>query len=136
MLTAQSRLNQSFARASDGFFYCYGTVTFTDVLAVACVYLSLAITVMWWLPEPKLNLLANWSCQRTAFFTPSIQTCNWTTPAGEFPDARTSRGELTVLPDAGAQILAASFAELGGAQFLYPPVCRATSAPPKPSSLM
>src|SRR5438876_9327888 len=99
----------------------YGTVTLTAV--VACpMYLSFATTAMRCLPEVRLNFFASWSPHFMYCFLPSIDTCNWLTPAGELPEAFTNSGEVTVAPFEIPQILPAIFAEFGGGQFFQPPV--------------
>ena len=86
----------------------------TLIAVVACpMYLSFATTAMRCFPEVSINFFASWSPHFVYCFFPSIQTCNWFTPAGELPDAFTSSGEVTVAPFEIPQILAARFAEVG-----------------------
>src|SRR5438270_3678858 len=69
-------------------------------------------------PPFRVNFFASWSFHFWYFFAPSIQTSRRWTPAGELPLAFTSTGEVTLALAAGPQILAARFAELGGAQLV------------------
>src|SRR5207253_299763 len=90
------------------------------------LYMSTATTAMRWLPAARVKRFASWSFHFSFFFTPSIQTSRRRMPAGELPLALTSTGDVTLALFAGPQILAARFAELGGAQFVNALVLSAT----------
>src|SRR4051812_49191767 len=93
------------------------TLTVIAFVAVP-LYASTATTAIRCVPADSVNFFASWSDQRSLALRPSIQTSRRWTPAGEFPLALTNTGEVTLALFAGPQILAARFAELGGAQLV------------------
>src|SRR4051794_41926587 len=101
--------------------------TFTVIALVAVpLYMSTATTEMRCVPALSVSFFASWSDQRSPALCPSIQTSSRSTPAGELPLALISTGEVTLALLAGPQILAARFAELGGAQLVNALVLRLT----------